>query len=236
MIIKKIKRIEEKMVLIPCEFSGIVRDAFIKRGIDAISCDILPTESPGPHYQGLVEDILYSHEWKAIIAFPPCTYLSNVGNRWFNIKRYGVKNVFHRYMQRYKAVEFFLKFVNHLAPYICIENPVGIMSTLYRNAKNNDPFSCFSKQIICPTFFNETIPKKTCLWLKKLPPLMITKYGKKEYRIYQSGKKAGKRETPLIYDNINLPPEERKRIRSLTFPGIAEAMADQWGDIIRSGK
>lgn len=226
----------EYKVLIACEFSGIVRDAFIKRGIDAISCDILSTELPGPHYQGRVEDILYAHEWKTIIAFPPCTYLSTAGNRWYNVKRYGIEKVFHRYMQRYKAAEFFLKFVNHPAPHICIENPVGIMSTLHRNAENNDPFFRFSKQIVCPTSFKETIPKRTCFFLKNLPPLMITKYGKKEYRIHRTGKKTGKRETPLIYDTISLPPEERKRIRSLTFPGIAEAMADQWCDIIRSKK
>lgn len=139
-------------VLIACEFSGIVRDAFIARGHDAISCDLLPTERPGPHYQGDIFRILH-HGWDLVIAHPPCTHLASSGARWFKEKS----------LVQQDAIVFFMRFAN-LPGKVAIENPIGIMSTRYRKPD----------QIIQPWQFGHGETKATCLWLHNLPKLMPT--------------------------------------------------------------
>jgi len=140
-------------VLIACEFSGTVRDAFIHRGHDAMSCDILPTEKPGPHYQGDVRDVLYSG-WDLVIAHPPCTHLASSGARWFKDKK----------AEQQYAIDFFKLFTT-LSCKVCIENPIGIMSTQYRKPD----------QIIQPWQFGHGETKATCLWLFGLPILRPTR-------------------------------------------------------------
>lgn len=142
-------------VLVACEFSGIVRDAFIKRGHDAMSCDLLPTESPGPHYQGDVMDII-DDGFDLMIAHPPCTHLAVSGARWFKNKQAEQKD----------AIEFFMSLINAPVDSICVENPVSIMSTRYRKPD----------QIIQPWQFGHGETKATCLWLKNLPKLRPTKF------------------------------------------------------------
>jgi len=139
-------------ILVACEYSGIVRDAFIARGHDAMSCDLLPTESPGPHYQGDVFDII-NDGWDAMIAFPPCTHLAVSGAAWFEQKR--------KDGRQQEGIDFFMAMVNAPIPRIAIENPVGIMSKIYKPPT----------QIIQPYMFGDEVSKKTCLWLKNLPPL-----------------------------------------------------------------
>lgn len=143
-------------VLIACEFSGIVRDAFIARGHEAMSCDLLPTERPGPHYQGNIMDIINdpNYFWDLMIAHPPCTRLAVSGARWFKEKQ----------AEQYEAIAFFMRLVQAKIPKICTENPVCIMSTIFRKPD----------QIIQPWQFGHTESKATCLWLKGLPILHAT--------------------------------------------------------------
>jgi hypothetical protein len=140
-------------VLIACEFSGIVRDAFIAKGHDAMSCDLLPTERPGPHYHGDVLEIL-NDGWDMMIAHPPCTRLAVSGARWFKDKM----------TEQAEAIKFFMALANALILKIAIENPVSIMSTKWRKPD----------QIIQPWQFGHGETKATCLWLKNLPPLQPT--------------------------------------------------------------
>jgi hypothetical protein len=211
-------------VLIACEYSGRVRDAFIKKGHDAISCDLLPTESPGPHYQGNVSDVLYDG-WDMMIAFPPCTYLTVSGASWFyhpedkNLsteKRRPHPLYPNRRCDQYNAVDFFMKLYLSPIKKIAIENPIGIMNTILHRPT----------QIIRPFQFGENSTKATCLWLKKTPPLMSTNIIKTEIHTTRIGKKYDKWwfESSLISDL-----KERQKFRSLTFQGIADAMAEQWG-------
>ena len=201
-------------VLVACEFSGIVRDAFAARGHDAWSCDLLPTERPGQHYTGDVMDILDVQKWDMMIAFPPCTHLAVSGAAWFKEKR--------RDGRQAEGVDFFMKFVNAKIPRKAIENPVGIMSSIYRKPD----------QIINPYNFGDPYSKKTCLWLTNLPKLSASHYdaplfGKHtergEYITFASGKRMPKWYALLRADG------DKAKIRSKTFPGIANAMADQWG-------
>lgn len=185
--------IEARMkILIACEFSGTVRDSFIGLGHDAMSCDLLPTEKHGPHYQGDVFDII-NDGWDIMIAHPPCTHLAVSGARWFEKKQ----------NEQAEAIEFFMKLVNAPIEKIAIENPISIMSSKYKKPT----------QIIQPWQFGHGETKATCLWLKNLPPLSPTNIvGGREQRIHK------------------MPPSPgRWRERSRTFPGIAEAMANQWG-------
>lgn len=191
-------------VLIACEFSGVVRDAFLKGGHDAISCDLQPTERHGPHYKGDVRDILYSERWDLMIAHPPCTDLAVSGARWFKNK-----------LEKQKEALFFVtELLNAPILHIAIENPISLISTKIRQPD----------QIINPWQFGESYSKNTCLWLKNLPLLTPTRIVERgEFHITKSGKKI-----PKWY---NIPPcEERAKARSRTFPGIAAAMAEQWGD------
>lgn len=203
-------------VLIACEESQRVCIEFRKLGHEAYSCDILECSGGHPEWH-IQEDVLeiLNLDWDLIIAHPPCTYLTVTGNRWFNIDRYGEKAE-KRIEDRKEAINFFMKLANANCEKIAIENPIGIMSTTYRKPD----------QIIQPWMFGDAFEKKTCLWLKGLPPLIPTNIVKPEERIkFESGKTMPKWYTDLW----NLPKEERARERSKTFPGIAKAMAEQWG-------
>jgi len=177
-------------VLVACEYSGRVRDAFIRHGHDAMSCDILPAE--GPHIQ---DDVLNHLEgWDRICAFPPCTHICVSGSRWMKEKREDGR--------QQKGIDFFMALVNAPCDHIAIENPVGIMSTVYRKPD----------QIIQPWLFGHGETKTTCLWLKNLSLLEPTNVVEgRENRIWKMG-----------------PSEERSKLRSLTYQGIADAMGDQW--------
>lgn len=190
-------------VLIACEFSGIVRDAFAVKGHNAWSCDLLPTEKPGQHYQGNVRDIIYERHpilesctainWDLIIAHPPCTHLSVSGARWF-------KDKIH---EQNLAISFFMSLYDAPASKICVENPVSIMSTRFRKPD----------QIIQPWQFGHGETKSTCLWLKGLPKLNPTEIVQgREGKVWK------------------MPPsKDRWKDRSRTYQGIANAMAEQWG-------
>jgi site-specific DNA-cytosine methylase len=200
-------------VLVACEFSGTVREAFAKRGHDAWSCDLEPTDVPGNHYQGSVFDILDGGGWDLMIAHPPCTYLTVTGNKWMKDE---YKDRFPtRQQDRKNAIEFFMRLANANIPMIAIENPIGIMSTTWRKPN----------QIIHPWQFGHEASKSTCLWLKNLPKLNSTNVvGKGEFIEYKSGK----RMTKWYADAASLKPKERAKIRNKTFQGIADAMAAQW--------
>lgn len=219
-------------ILVACEFSGVVRDAFAAKGHDAWSCDILPTESPGNHIQGDVLEIL-ENGWDMMIAHPPCTYLSNAGIRWFNVEQYG-QNAIDRWHKRIEALEFFMEFVNAPIGKICIENPLGFVNSAYRKPD----------QIIHPYYFGERQMKRMCLWLKNLPNLWHWQqddlFGKKTHtrqpepdfvherkpsKYYKGGESKARYFTDAVVGYSN---NHGKR-RSKTFSAIAQAMADQWG-------
>ena len=180
-------------ILIACEYSGIVREAFSNKGHDAWSCDILPTEIPGNHIQGDVLNVL-NDGWDMMIAFPPCTHLCVSGARWFKNKQ----------KEQKEAIEFFMTLANANINKIAIENPVGIISNRWRKPD----------QIIQPWQFSHGETKATCLWLRGLPLLKPTNIVKgREARIHK------------------MPPsKDRGKLRSLTYQGIAYAMADQWSE------
>jgi hypothetical protein len=203
-------------ILVGCEYSGTVRDAFIKAGHQAISCDLLPTDVPGPHYTGSVFDLIderNSNDWDMMIAHPPCTYLTVTGNKWF--KPEFAHRFPDRHKQREEALEFFKRLFECNIPRICLENPVGVVSTLYRKPT----------QYINPWQFGDPHSKKTGLWLKNLPCLIPTKIVEPEFYIYKDGRK-----DPMWHvESMKLPPLERMKYRSKTYQGIADAMASQWG-------
>jgi len=178
-------------ILIACEFSGIVRDAFATRGHDAWSCDLLPSERGGKHIQGDIAKVMA--DFDLMIAFPPCTHLAVSGARWFKDKREEQK----------ASIDFFLMLSECHIHMIALENPIGIMSTIYRKPD----------QIIQPWQFGHGEVKATCLWLKNLPKLQPTKV--------VEGRTARVHREP--------PGPDRWKNRSRTYIGIAEAMADQWG-------
>ena len=183
-------------VLVACEYSGVVRDAFIAAGHDAMSCDLLPTDAQGPHYQGDMFDVI-DYPWDMAIFHPPCTHLSVSGSRHFAEKRMDGR--------QQAAAAFFMRIVRastHI-PKTAIENPVCIMSSLYRKPD----------QIIQPWQFGHGETKATCLWLKGLPLLTPTEIVEgREARIHR------------------MPPSpDRWKERSKTYAGIAAAMAAQWG-------
>ena len=221
-------------VLVACEESQRVCIEFRKLGHEAYSCDIEPCSGGHPewHIQDDVLPLLNGNccfktvngdthhligKWDMIIAFPPCTYLTVTGNRWFNIDRYGEKAI-QRHKDRKDAIYFFMAFANADCEKIAIENPVGIMSSEWRKPN----------QIINPWQFGDAFEKKTCLWLKGLPELTPTNIVEIPPRKkFDSGKTM-----PSWYAEAwHLPKEERAKLRSKTFPGIAKAMAAQWSDI-----
>lgn len=203
-------------VLVACEFSGIVRDAFIKRGHDATSCDLLPTERSGPHIQGDVLDIL-DDGWDLMIAHPPCTHLCVSGARWWKEKQ--------KDGRQKKAIEFFIKFMDAPIDKIAVENPVGILSSVYRSPD----------QYIQPFWFGDSVQKKTGLWLVNLPDLQPTNIvDRGMIYVDPRGNKHGGEHTnraKKAYSPLMPLPRNEKRwkIRSRTFQGIADAMAEQWG-------
>lgn len=203
-------------ILVACEESQAVTIEFRKLGHEAYSCDILPCSGGRPewHLQKDLAEIL-SERWDMIIGFPPCTYLTVTGNRWFNVERYGEKAI-KRHADRDKAIKFFMMIANAECEKIGIENPVGVMSTNWRKPD----------QIINPYQFGDAFEKKTCLWLKGLPKLEPTSIVEVPPRTFY---KSGKSMPSWYADAIKLPKGERSKIRSKTFPGIAKAMAEQWG-------
>jgi len=190
-------------VLVACEFSGIVRDAFIARGHDAVSCDLLPTERPGPHIQGDVLEIL-DWGWNMMIAHPPCTHLSNAGARFLYPK--GVLNT-DRLKLGMEAKVFFMALWNAPIEKICIENPIP--SKIFGLPQR--------AQIVQPYYFGDMAQKKTCLWLKNLPSLTYVAPTTKP----QSTKIAG--------NWFNKGGKDRQKNRAKTFKGFARTMAEQWG-------
>ena len=179
-------------ILVACEFSGTVRDAFIKRGHYAVSCDLLPSDNGGPHFQGDVLDIL-GWGWDLMVAHPPCTHLAVSGARWFKDK----------VREQSEALDFVRALMAAPIPRWCIENPVSVISTKIRKPD----------QTIQPWMFGHGETKATCLWLKNLPSLRPTNVVEgREARVHR------------------LPPTpDRWKLRSKTFQGIADAMAEQWG-------
>jgi len=212
----------KKNILIACEYSGIVRSEFEKFGHHVVSCDILETEiKSNNHYKGNVFDILYK-DWDLLIAFPPCTYLSSAGLHWCNIEKFGIDAI-NRIKKRNEAINFFLDLYSAPIKHICIENPCGHINT---NVLKHT-------QIINPYYFGENSIKRTCLWLKNLPPLQHFKqndlFNEKTHII---------KPDPL---SININGKRRHftdaktnnaKVRSKTFISIAKAMAEQWHDKI----
>lgn len=219
-------------VLVACEESQAVCIEFRKKGHEAYSCDIIDCSGGHPEWH-IKQDVLplldgncsfetvdgVLHEikgkWDMIIAFPPCTYLTVAGNRWFNFKRYGEKAI-QRKKDREDAIKFFMAFANAESKKIAIENPIGVMSTAYRKPN----------QIIHPYMFGDPERKGTCLWLKGLPELKPTNIVEPNIISYKNGKGT---DSPWHMNTIMLPKEERAKLRSKTFTGIAKAMAEQWG-------
>jgi hypothetical protein len=196
-------------VLIACENSGRTRDAFLSRGHDAMSCDLLPTDAPGPHYQGDVRDILHDG-WDLMIGHPPCTYLSVSGMHWTT-----------RGLRDPQLTEDALELVRLLMdapiPRIAIENPVSVISSRIRKPD----------QIINPYQFGHDASKKTCLWLKNLPILQPTQYV--EPRMVNGRPRWGNQTDS---GQNRLPPsKDRWKIRSETYAGISAAFAEQWGSL-----
>lgn len=189
-------------VLVACEFSGIVRDAFIEAGHDAVSCDLLPSERPGPHYRGDVRDMVESEYWDLLIAHPPCTNLPVSGARWFKEKA----------AEQRQDLAFVALLLNADIPRIALETTISIISSRIRKPD----------QIIQPWMFGHGETKATCLWLKNLPKLVPTDIvDGREPRVHHAA-----------------PGPDRWKERSRTLPGIARAMAEQWGSLgpIASGE
>ena len=194
-------------VLIACESSGAVRDAFRARGHFAMSCDLLPSETPGPHHQGDVRELL-GQEWDLLIAHPPCTYLCSMGV-WWSHKRP------ERWEHTYAAAEFVKLLWDAPIPKVAIENPVGWLSKNWAKPS----------QMIHPWMFGHEANKPTCLWLRGLPNLQPTKIvGKGEFYVKANGQRMSK------WSHITSGTRaDRWKIAAATFQGIADAMADQWG-------
>lgn len=228
-------------ILVACEFSGVVRRAFYERGHDVISCDLLPAEDGSPyHYQGPVEDCLrYMGSFDLMIGHPPCTHLCSSGARHFAAKRADGR--------QQQGIDFFMMLANANVPRIAIENPVGIMSTIYRKPD----------QIIQPYQFGHRESKSTCLWLKGLPLLVPTdiveptwkknpdgtdyrdaggsRYSEMHYNPAACAKARWDNQTPSGQNKLG-PSKDRWKLRSITYGGIAKAMAEQWSPDIRGAR
>lgn len=187
-------------VLVACEYSGRVRDAFIARGHDAMSCDLLPTDQPGPHYQGDVRDIL-GDGWDLMVSHPPCTHLAVSGARWFKDKQ----------QEQAEALDFVRLLLDAPIEKIALENPVSVISSKIRKPD----------QIVQPFWFGHPETKATCLWLKNLPPIKPTN------DVCDDMMALPKKIRSRVH--YMSPGPERWKQRSTTFEGIAQAMAEQWG-------
>lgn len=193
-------------VLVACEYSGTVRDAFIAQGHDALSCDYLPTDKKGPHYQGDVMNVI-NDGWDLMIAHPPCTYLCNSGVSWLYKQE-------HRWEFMEEGAVFFRELLNVNIHKIVIENPIPHRYALEIIGKKYT-------QIIHPFQFGHPERKSTCLWLKNVAPLKQTK------NVYREMQRLPKNISQRIH---YLPPSQNRwKLRSKTFEGIAQAMAEQWG-------
>lgn len=201
-------------VLVACEYSGIVRDAFTLRGFNAYSCDLLDTEKPGKHYMCDIKEVISKH-WHLMIAHPPCTYLTNAGVSWLYNKD-GSRNV-KRWQNLKEGAVFFNSLLNAQIPLIAIENPIPHKYAVEFIGKKYD-------QCIQPYHFGHPESKATCFWLKGLPKLKPTKNVKEIWK--QLPKKEAQR---LHYLSPSL---QRAKLRAKTFPGIAQAMAEQWGNYL----
>ena len=200
-------------VLVACEFSGIVRDAFLERGHEAMSCDLLPTERPGPHYQGDVLGIL-GDGWDLMVAHPPCTYMSNAGVRHLHSipSRNGVLPKVHgeeRWAAMRDGAALFSALLNAPIPRVAVENPIMHRYAIAEIGRRQD-------QVVQPWMFGDPQKKAVGLWLRNLPLLLAT--------------------GPICEDRVPLvhrmsPSPDRSKKRSVFFPGIAAAMADQWGSL-----
>ena len=202
-------------VLIACEYSGIVRDAFTIRGHDAWSCDILPTESEGNH----IQDDIFNHlnkDWDLMIAHPPCTYLSNAGNRWFDEEKYGEKAK-ERKRLRLESLDFVKKLYDSNISKVCIENPVGFLNNNWKKPA----------EVIQPYYFGDEDSKRTCLWLKNLQSLAYTNIVKP--KIYGYHKRGNHKGMPIYFHEHLFSSKDRAKNRSKFWKGIASAMAEQWG-------
>jgi hypothetical protein len=200
-------------VLVACEYSGRVRDAFARRGHYAVSCDLLPSEAPGMHYQGDVRDILYTYPWDALIAFPSCQFLCSSGLHWNDRGR------------GHEGTEDALAFVRLLlaAPIkkIALENPKGCISTRIRPPD----------QVVQPYDFGDDASKATCLWLKGLPLLVPTSRCHGRMVLQPNGKTVERWANQTDSGQNKLGPSaDRWKLRSTTYLGIADAMGAQWGN------
>ena len=200
-------------VLVACEYSGKVRDAFIAQGHEAMSCDILDTDVQGPHYKGDVRDVI-NDGWDLMVAHPPCTYLSNSGVRWLSSDA-------SRWPKMFEAAAFFKELLEAPISRICIENPV--MHKYGKQLIGSNQTQC-----VQPWMFGHPESKATCLWLKGLPKLVETDNVKEDM------KKLSKKEQNRIHHMS--PGKDRWKKRSETFQGIANAMASQWGSKTTEGK
>lgn len=194
-------------VLVACEYSGAVRDAFLRAGHEAMSCDLLPTDVPGPHYQGDVRDVI-GGGWDLMVAHPPCTYLTVAGMHW---TRRGLRDP----QLTEHALDFVRILLGAVIPRIALENPVSVISSRIRKPD----------QIIQPYQFGHDASKATCLWLKNLPKLQPTGFVEPrmvgDKRRWANQTDSGQNKLP--------PTKDRWKLRSATYAGIAQAMADQWG-------
>lgn len=225
-------------ILLACEESQAVCKAYRAKGHNAFSCDLLPCSGGHPewHIQGDVLRLLNGQcsfftmdgklhgiydRWDMIIAFPPCTFLTNTGNRWFNVERYGEKAI-QRHKDREEAAAFFMAIANAECERIVIENPIGVMSSWFRKPD----------QIVHPYYFAEhdgdenCERKATCLWLKNVKPLEYEIRYKPRVVEYKNGNGT---DSPWHMNTMSLPSEERAIMRSKTYPGLAKAMSEQWG-------
>ena len=224
-------------ILVGCEESQAVTIEARKHGHEAYSCDIIECSGGHPEWH-IKQDVIpllngfcefetmdgerhcIDGKWDMIIAFPPCTYLTVTGNRWFNVEKYGEKAI-QRHKDREEAIKFFMEFANADCPRIAIENPIGVMSRHFRK----------SDQIVHPYYFagsedDENCERKsTCLWLKGLMPLEYEVKYKPRVVEYKNGKGT---DSPWHMNTMSLPKEERAKARSKTYPGIAKAMIEQW--------
>ena len=238
--------VKDVKVLIACEESQRICLAFRERGFEAYSCDLMECsgEHPEYHIKGDCSPFLeegpydfktmdgtehHIDEWTLIISHPSCVYLTIAANKYYDIEKYGQKAI-ERYEKREEAVEFFMKCINAPAKYVVVENPVCIMSTRYRKPD----------QIIQPYWFGHSVSKKTCLWTKNLPKLEPTQIVEPE-KIHSKGRTGGY-SGPSWYvtdENGKILSWKDPRtsiIRSKTYPGVAEAIAQQWGDYILKGE
>jgi hypothetical protein len=225
-------------ILVACEESQVVCSAFRARGHEAYSCDIIECSGGHPEWH-IMDDVLpllngrcdfrtmdgelhiVDGKWDMIIAFPPCTFLTNTGNRWFDVVKY-MYVAQQRWLDRCKAIVFFLRIALADCDKIVVENPIGCMNTLYRKPD----------QIIHPYYFAESEDdencerKSTCFWLKGVQPLKYKIKHKPRVIDYKNGKGT---DSPWHMNTMSLPPDERSRARSKTYNGVGKAMAEQWG-------